>query len=110
MKMDFSIMQIGGESQRILKLALDKIQKIKGLKGEFLLGTCYEQGPLPIQRCTVLSVYYREEGKNIILYRWRACAVGPDMDATYDEAYSEVLSYLILNWEEVWNLINSKLR
>ena len=108
--MDFSIMEIGGEVQRILKMALDKIQKIKKLDGEFLLGTCYEQGPLPIQKCTILTVYYRDKGKNLILYRWRACTTGPDMNETYDEAYSEVLSYLILNWEEVWNLINSKPR
>jgi hypothetical protein len=94
--------------EELLELALNNIRRIKELKGEFLVGKGYEQGPLPIQKCTVLSVYYREDGKNILLYRWRACTNGDNLEETFEEAYSETISTLILNWEEIWNLINTK--
>lgn len=92
----------------LLKAALDKVQSVKKLPGEFLVGKCYEQGPLPVQKCTVLTIYYRYMGKNTIVYRWRTCTIGDNLEQTFNDAYSEVLAYLILNWEEVWNLINFK--
>lgn len=99
-----------GTPEGLLNIALDKVRKIKNLDGEFLVGKTYEQGVLNIQRCTVFSLYFRSRGKNVLIYRWRACTTGPNMDEPFDEAYTDMLSYLILNWDEVWNLINSKLQ
>lgn len=72
------------------------------------MGRQYEQGPLSIQKCSILTVYYREDGKVKPLYRWRACAVGGDVEKSNEEAYSETIAGLILNWEEIWNSINTK--
>lgn len=94
--------------EALLEAALDNIRKIKKLSGVFLVGKYYEQGPLPVQRCTVLTVYYRDGGNNMIVYRWRACTTGDNLEQSFEEAFVEVLSHLILNWSEVWNLISTK--
>ena len=89
-------------------MALEKIRKIKNLKGEFIVNKQYEQGPLPIQRCTILTIYYKEGTFVKPLYRWRACSSGGGIQESNEEAYVETLAELILNWEEIWNSINTK--
>lgn len=88
-------------------MALERIRRIKNLKGEFIVNRQYEQGPLPIQRCTILTIYYKEKTVKP-LYRWRACAAGDNIQMSNEEAYIETLASLILNWEEIWNSINTK--
>lgn len=89
-------------------MALEQIRKIKKLEGQFIVRRQYEQGPLPIQKCTILSIYYKERDKVKPLYRWRACAAGDNIEQSNEEAYVETIASLILNWEEIWNLINTK--
>lgn len=88
-------------------MALEKIRKMEGLKGEFIVNRQYEQGPLPIQRCTILSIYYKE-GTVKPLYRWRACAAGDNIEQSNEEAYVDAIASLILNWEEIWSSIDIK--
>lgn len=97
------------ESDKILEEALNTVLQRKGLPGEIILAKVYEKGPLS-SRCTVLTVYHRHEGRNTILYRWRACALPKDLQYTdpYDDAYREVLIAFLSNSEEIWNLINTK--
>lgn len=94
--------------EELLEMALEKIRREKNIDGTFIVAKAYEQGPLPIQKCTVLTVYYRVNGKNVILHRWRACTVGDNMEETFEDAYSDVIASLILDWEEIWTLINTK--
>lgn len=88
-------------------MALERIRKTKNLKGEFIVNKQYEQGPLPIQKCTILTIYYKEKTVKP-LYRWRACAAKGDVEQSNEEAYVDALAGLILNWEEIWNSINTK--
>ena len=94
--------------EELLELSLEKIRKIKKLEGQFIVQRHYEQGPLPIQKCTILSVYYKKGDKVNLLYRWRACVAGDNIQMSNEEAYVETLASLILNWEEIWNSINTK--
>ena len=94
--------------EELLETALEKVRKVKRLRGEFIVNRQYEQGPLPIQKCTILTVYYKEGTSVKPLYRWRACASGGDIEESNNEAYSEVIAGLILNWEEIWNSISTK--
>lgn len=94
--------------EELLELALEKIRQIKRLDGQFIVNRQYEQGPLPIQKCTILSIYYKERDKVKPLYRWRACAAGDNIEQSNEEAYVETIASLILNWEEIWNSINTK--
>ena len=94
--------------KEILERALNLIGKEKSLKGEFIVNVQYEQGPLPIQKCAILTIYYKEGPSVLRLYRWRACAVGGNIEESNDEACSDAIAGLILNWYEIWNLINTK--
>ena len=93
--------------EELLEMALEQIRKGRNLKGEFIVRTQYEQGLLPIQKCSTLSVYYKEGPRTIILYRWRACSANSD-EGNNEEAFVNTLSYIIVQWEEIWNLINTK--
>ena len=88
-------------------MALEQIRKGRNLKGEFIVRKQYEQGLLPIQRCSILSVYYKEGPRTIIIYRWRACEMNSD-EGNNEDAFVNTLSYLIVQWEQIWNLINTK--
>lgn len=94
--------------EELLEIALEQICKIKRLEGQFIVRRQYEQGPLPIQKCTILSIYYKEKDRVSLLYRWRACAAGDNIQMSNEEAFVEALASLILNWEELWNSINTK--
>ena len=94
--------------EELLELSLERIRQIKKLEGQFIVRRQYEQGPLPIQKCTILSIYYKERDRVSLLYRWRACAAGDNIQMSNEEAYIETLASLILNWEEIWNSINTK--
>lgn len=94
--------------EELLEMSLEKIRQTKGLQGQFIVNRQYDQGPLPIQRCTILTIYYKEGEKVKPLYRWRACAAGGNVEESNEEAYVETLASLILSWEEIWNSINIK--
>ena len=89
-------------------MALERIRQIKKLDGQFIVNRQYEQGPLPVQRCTILTIYYKDGDKVKPLYRWRACSAVNNIEESNEEAYVETLASLILSWEEIWNLINTK--
>jgi hypothetical protein len=94
--------------EELLELSLERVRQTKQLKGQFIVNRQYEQGPLPVQRCTILSIYYKEGNKVKPLYRWRACSATNDIEQSNEEAYIETLASLILNWEEIWNSTNTK--
>ena len=94
--------------EELLEMALERIRQTKKLKGQFIVNRQYEQGPLPIQKCTILTVYYKEGDRVKPLYRWRACSATNNTEQSNEEAYVETLASLILNWEEIWNSINTK--
>lgn len=94
--------------EELLEMALEKIRQTKKLEGQFIVNRQYEQGPLPVQRCTILTVYYKEESTVKPLYRWRACSANNNVEQSNEEAYVETLAGLILSWEEIWNSISTK--
>ena len=94
--------------EELLEAALERIRKTKQLKGQFIVNRQYEQGPLPVQKCTILTVYYKEGSVVKPLYRWRACSTANNIEQSNEEAYIETLASLILNWEEIWNSISIK--
>lgn len=92
----------------LLEMALERVRKTKNLDGEFIVNKQYEQGPLPIQKCTVLTIYYRDKGSVKRLYRWRSCSINGNTEDSNNESVIEAIAGLILDWNEIWNLINTK--
>ena len=77
---------------KVVQEALNNVLKEKHRDGEFIVVKSYERGALKSQRCGVVSVYFKDVDKNILVYRTRIC------------------THIIVNWDEVWNLINTKPR
>ncbi len=94
--------------ENLIQEALNNVRKAKKLKGEFIVVKSYEQGQLKSQRCGVVTIYYRLDGRNIIVHRTRICSVSDSNEQIEFDVFSEAMSYIILNWEEIWNLINTK--
>ena len=94
--------------EQLVQEALNNVRKAKRLKGEFIVVKSWEQGQLKSQRCGVVTIYYRNEGKNIIVHRERVCSVTDDNEQIEFDVFSEAMSHIILNWDEIWNLINTK--
>lgn len=93
-----------------IRTVLDKIANAKNLEGDFAVIKNWEQGPLNIQRCHVISVYYIAKEKTILVQRVRICSTEQNDEAMYQEVYAELMANFILNWDEIWNLINTKLQ
>lgn len=87
---------------------LNRIAKDKQLGGEFAVIKNWEQGPFPIQRCHVISVYFLKEGKTILVHRERLCSSNPNDKEMYHAVYIGLMAYFITNWDEIWSLISTK--
>lgn len=95
---------------KVVQEALNNVLKKKHRNGEFIVIKSYERGALKSQRCGVVSVYFKDVDKNILVYRTRICTI-QDSDEQIDfDVFSEAISHIIVNWDEVWNLINTKPR
>lgn len=94
--------------ENLVQEVLNNVRKAKRLKGEFIVVKSWEQGQLKSQRCGVVTIYYRTEGKNIIVHRERVCSIADDNEQIEFDVFSEAMSHIILNWDEIWNLINTK--
>ena len=94
--------------EQLVQEALNNVRKAKKLKGEFIVIKSWEQGQLKSQRCGVVTIYYRNEGKNIIVHRERVCSIADDNEQIEFDVFSEVMSHIILNWNEIWSLISTK--
>ena len=94
--------------ESLVQEVLNNVRKAKRLKGEFIVVKSWEQGQLKSQRCGVVTIYYRIEGKNIIVHRERVCSIADDNEQIEFDVFSEALSHIILNWDEIWSLISTK--
>lgn len=94
--------------EQLIQDVLNNVRKAKKLKGEFIVVKSWEQGQLKSQRCGVVTIYYRYEGHNIIIHRERICSITDDDEQIEFDIFTEAMSHVILNWDEIWNLINTK--
>jgi len=99
---------MGMKVEKYLTDVLQQVKEITGLEGEFAVVKNWEQGPLPVQRCHIISVYYIDKERTTLVHRTRICSTTINNDEAYYNTFTEALGYIIVNWEEIWNLINTK--